>query len=514
MTATGFEGVRLEIKIEEPSGRRRPDAAITLDGAQRRTPRPTLLGRALLIAALAVCIGSRGAVSYSALLVTLVLAGAALFVGALSPPAEARIRRSLHAALLMAVALVAYVLFQSWSFEGNPFANPLWSAVDRLVGPIGGAVSVDPAATRDAVFLLILPFVLYGAGLSLYQTDEGALKLLTWLGAFGLAFAVFGIAQVAFFPDSLLLTAKTAYLDSLTGVFVNRNTAGSLLGVASLILATLAVLALPRDRRGRFSIWSLISDPGLPSERSRRVMAWLLAAFVVLLALFLTKSRGALVSTSIAFVAVLPFLWLDGSRASGGPAGARPLTLRRVLLAYGVVALVVLVVGGLFGGLTIQRMATRGIDDVRLCLYWSALDAFGQNWRFGTGFATFASVFPIYRPPDCGAPWDVFLRAHNIYLEGLVGLGIVFVPVLFLGCLHIVANLLRGLRDRRRMRVVPLMALGAMVLVGLHGLVDFSLQIPGMAAYFATYLAAATTISLGRRADAPLGRSSRGGQAG
>ncbi len=58
------------------------------------------------------------------------------------------------------------------------------------------------------------------------------------------------------------------------------------------------------------------------------------------------------------------------------------------------------------------------------------------------------------------------------------------------------------------------MALGAMVLVGLHGLVDFSLQIPGMAAYFATYLAAATTISLGRRADAPLGRSSRGGQAG
>ncbi len=129
---------------------------------------------------------------------------------------------------------------------------------------------------------------------------------------------------MAFFPDSLLLTAKTAYLDSLTGVFVNRNTAGSLLGVASLILATLAVLALPRDRRGRFSIWSLISDPGLPSERSRRVMAWLLAAFVVLLALFLTKSRGALVSTSIAFVAVLPFLWLDEAGPRAAPQDPAP----------------------------------------------------------------------------------------------------------------------------------------------------------------------------------------------
>ncbi|KQQ81288.1 O-antigen ligase family protein [Aureimonas sp. Leaf324] len=514
MTATGFESVHLEIKTEESPGHRRAGHAAGVDGSERRPSRLTLLGRALLVAALAVCVGSRGAVSYSALLVTLVLVGGALFVGALSSPPDARIRWSLRWALLMAGGLVAYVLFQSWNFEGNPVANPLWSAVARLVGPIGGAVSVDPAATRDAIFLLILPFVFYGAGLSLFRGDDGALRLLTWLGALGLAFAVFGIAQVAFFPDSLLLTAKTAYLDSLTGVFVNRNTAGSFLGVASLILATLAVLALPRDRRGRFSLWSLISDPGLPSERSRRVMAWLFAAFVVLLALFLTKSRGALVSTSIAFVLVLPFLWLDGSRATGGSAGGRPLTLRRVLVAYGIVALVVLVVGGLFGGLTIQRMATRGIDDVRLCLYWSALDAFGQNWRLGTGFATFASVFPIYRPPGCGAPWDVFLRAHNIYLEGLVGLGVVFIPAVLLGYAHIVGNLVRGLRSRRRMRVVPLMALGALVLVSLHGLVDFSLQIPGMAAYFATYLAAATTVSLGRRADAPSRPTSRGERPG
>lgn len=462
-----------------------------------RTPRLMLVGRALLLTALLSSLASRGAVTYVALLGVLVLAGAALLIGTLSPPTDKRVLRSSRLALLVAAVLVAYLLVQSYGFHGNALANPLWSYVGRLLGPAGASISVDPAATRDSAFALVLPFAFYAAALALFPRDEGALRLLTWLAGIGLIVALFGLLQFVFFPHSLLLVPKTAYLDSLTGVFVNRNTAGTFLGVASLILLTLTILALPRRGPGALVPTALSGDVQASSPWSRMVWAWLAAIVVVLLALFLTRSRGALLATALAFIVVLPFLILD-PRGRLIRTGTR--SLRWSLAIFGGVILAVLLVAGLLGGQAIQRMDARGFDEVRLCVYRAALDAFGQNWRFGTGFGTFASVFPIYRLPGCGAPSDIVLRAHNLYLEGLVGLGVGFVPVLLLGYAHILGGLAEGLKRRRRLWAVPLMAVGVVVLVSLHGLVDFSLQIPGMAAYLATFLAAAMTISLGRSA--------------
>jgi hypothetical protein len=48
------------------------------------------------------------------------------------------------------------------------------------------------------------------------------------------------------------------------------------------------------------------------------------------------------------------------------------------------------------------------------------------------------------------------------------------------------------------MRFAPVGGLAALVLVALHSVVDFSLQIPGFNVYFAAVMAAAVTASLGR----------------
>ncbi|MBB3938020.1 O-antigen ligase family protein [Aureimonas phyllosphaerae] len=464
------------------------------------TTRLVLVGRTLFILALVLCIALRGAVSPLVLLGVVCLVGVSLAVGALSPPVAAATLRSYRLCILVAGGLALYLVFQSWSFLGNPFANPLWSRVDRLLGADVAAISVAPATTRGALFTLVAPFLVFSAGLALFQRDEGGVVLLRWLTAMGVAFAVFGLLQVAFFPRSLLFSEKTAYLDSLTASFVNRNTAGTFLGVASFAVLTLALRPV-RQGEVRYSFFGLLTDPDAPAPQRRSAFLMLSCLFAILFALFLTRSRGALLATAIAYVAIIPFLILD-SGGSRPPAvkGARSRLAalgRPAAVAVGV-AILTLGVVGLFGGLTIHRMETRGVDAARLCVYWSMLDAIGQNWRFGTGFGTFESVFPIYRSAGCGAPGDVFLRAHNIYLEALLGLGIGFVPLLIGGALHIVGNFVAGLRRRRSMRVVPIIALGAVALVALHSLVDFSLQIPGMAAFFAAYLAAATTISLGR----------------
>jgi hypothetical protein len=48
--------------------------------------------------------------------------------------------------------------------------------------------------------------------------------------------------------------------------------------------------------------------------------------------------------------------------------------------------------------------------------------------------------------------------------------------------------------------------LAALVLVTLHAIVDFSLQIPGVAVYVATAIAAAVAVALGRAGENAAGR--------
>ena len=79
-------------------------------------------------------------------------------------------------------------------------------------------------------------------------------------------------------------------------------------------------------------------------------------------------------------------------------------------------------------------------------------------------------------------------KAHNTYVEHLVELGVPATVLLYLGPLLLFGYCLRGVFARRRERVFALVAVGATLLVGLHALVDFSLQIPAVAVTFAALL--------------------------
>jgi len=57
---------------------------------------------------------------------------------------------------------------------------------------------------------------------------------------------------------------------------------------------------------------------------------------------------------------------------------------------------------------------------------------------------------------------------------------------------------IHGIRERRRLRFVPLACLCLLVIVTLHSLVDFSLQIPGVGVAIAATLGAGCAISLTR----------------
>ena len=67
-------------------------------------------------------------------------------------------------------------------------------------------------------------------------------------------------------------------------------------------------------------------------------------------------------------------------------------------------------------------------------------------------------------------------------------LGVPAAALLGLSFAVIAGVCLRGLMVRRRDRLYPALAVASMVLLGAHGLVDFSVQIPAVAATFALLL--------------------------
>jgi O-antigen ligase len=445
----------------------------------------------------------QGATSPIAFYLACIPVGIAASLATITPPDAPSARRSFNVCFGFAIILAAYVLFQAWSFPGNPFANPIWAEADMLVGVATRAISVEPSTTAMATITLLSPFLLYASSLAFFDSDKRALGLVKLIAAISIAFAVFGLVQIWFLPHSLLLSRKIYYLDSLTSVFVNRNTAGTFLGVASLavlaqIVAVIQEIEHPAPLRRLLSL----DDKEISDQRLRGGL-WVVGLIACLLALFLTRSRGALLSTLVAYISAMPLLaaHLAGRfRRFGGATEAADASKRRwkAFSRTMIVAAIVLFVAALLGGRALLRLEQHPVDEARLCVYASAWKAFLDHWFFGTGLGTFESVFPSYRLPDCGGFYVRFGRTHSFYLEGLVGLGIVFIPALLAAYAHVFSNFLRGYRTRRSLRYVPIIGFSAALLVTLHGAVDFSLQIPGMASLFAVFLGAVTTVSVAR----------------
>jgi O-antigen ligase len=214
---------------------------------------------------------------------------------------------------------------------------------------------------------------------------------------------------------------------------------------------------------------------------------------VVLVALFLTKSRGGLVSTFVPLILIAAWI---------GYSIAPPTTSRRIRIGFaGSAVTISFLVFAILGARSLFRIEQSGVDDNRWCVFSSTIAAIKDNPWFGTGFGTFDHVFPVYRNPECGISgvWD---RAHNSFLEGYLGMGLPFAAVAAFVLAYLLYIFLVGYRTRRRFRIIPVIGMGTLLLVILHSMVDFPLQIPGVTAYVAAALGAAVCISLARRHSA------------
>ncbi len=413
------------------------------------------------------------------------------------PIGSSRIDRVHAVSILLLAGLVGYAAFQALPIADPDFANAAWKSVGDAIGPTPGAISVAPGMTLDALSSLALPFLAFTSALAFFQGDDDALRLWRALAYLGTGYATFGILQELLFPDQLLFEPKKFYLGSLTATFVNRNTAGTFFGIALLLNLGLAFHELRKIRIASFIKMALDLDA---DWRGGNALALLHASscLVCAVALFLTQSRGAVGAT---FVACFAAAALMATRRLTADKPGDDVARWRRYAAFAGSLLAIVGLFALFAGRSVYRMEAQGADDARWCAFASTIEAVRDVWILGAGFGAFQDIFPVYRDSACAGIFGVWERAHNLFLEGWLGLGLPFVVALAIGYAILVGAFIRGVRIRHKLRFIPVVGLAALILASLHSTVDFSLQIPGVGVYFAAVMAAAVSVSLGRRRE-------------
>jgi O-antigen ligase len=198
------------------------------------------------------------------------------------------------------------------------------------------------------------------------------------------------------------------------------------------------------------------------------------------IALLLTGSRAGLFLTLAAMLVMLVI-----ERRAGK--SSLPMKAALAVAAAGII-LALAARGEVVGA---KLAGTSAASDVgsRFAVAAITVRAIRESPIIGHGYATFASVFPAYRDDSIPLPGK-WLEAHNSFLEAILGLGIPMAMVLFTGFAALLVQCMSGALKRKRDRLAPAVAVGATLVVACHALVDFSIQLQGIALGYAALLGA------------------------
>lgn len=356
-------------------------------------------------------------------------------------------------ALLFAAVLLIAAFSLTPFTPGGP--HPVWTYASAPA-----ASTVDRSATLGEMLKLTGLACVFVMG-AVIGRDLGLTRRLMHAAlAAGALFALYCIG--------LFITGHQAVeTNRLGGSLVSANVAGQLFGM--LLVLSLPLFAPTQAKRVR----------GSAAEQA--IVSYGPAAGLVLLfgvCLALTASRGAAIATALAVVLFV-----------GLQVEARRMKARTALISLSVAAL------GAAGVLM-----TSGASAL---LRWSALGGdsggrgliMGEHWKaflasplFGYGLGGFAAVNKLIL--DAGS-YETLWRirsAHNVYLQWLEEAGLLGAIPMFLciGAIILFSATALGVLRQGGTWLRALLAVDLLVLV--HGLTDFGLQAPSVAAFWAVLL--------------------------
>jgi hypothetical protein len=377
-------------------------------------------------------------------------------------------------------AVVLCILIQNATWTPIWLHHPIWQmAADALDKPIDGSISVNRDLTSLALLRLLTTASVFWIAMQLCRDVSRANFLLWSVAAITCVYAAYGLFAFALTPGHVLWFNNIAVPHFVTSTFINPNSFVAYAGVGFLTICGL-ILKLYRHEFAsvggstRFRIANFIEVTG------RKGAALLGGAAVILAALMMSGSRGGIASTAL------------GLFVLGG------LTLRLRKQQFAEQREVVIVFGALlvgaaflaFGDLVVGKITQQGFrDESRMAAYTITMRSIFQAPLLGYGYGTFADVFPMFRDQSVGT-WGKWQMAHNTYLEVFQGVGLLFGLMLVGSVALLVLRCFKGAMRRQANETIPCVAASAAFLLGVHALVDFSLQMQAIAITFMALLGA------------------------
>jgi O-antigen ligase len=324
--------------------------------------------------------------------------------------------------------------------------------------------SLAPAYTRSAL-LTVLPAVavfLFAAGLTL----ERRLQMVRIVLAVALASAALGLLQVLAPNTPALYLSPRAVFDLSSGIFANRNFQATFLLAAIVICVTVSRIAGISRGKTSFVGWTL----GIIAFLSALVLA--------------TQSRfgllGLIMVLALCAVALGFVGWPAGRgsqyRAKVAIAGREvpPLAIAAALALA--IAVGLSMFQGVFARFNIGPTED-SVGELRVTAIPDLLTALSAYFPVGTGLGTFDPIFRSVESLELVSP-VFFNHAHDDYLELIIEMGVVgaVLPGALLIALAIAGwRAWRGARRDPR-RILTLGAIGGMIIILLHSIVDYPLR--------------------------------------
>jgi O-antigen ligase len=377
-----------------------------------------------------------------------------------------------------AVVLLIWMAWQLTACEEEVRWNPLFAPMLAFFGLVLVQIAFHHTAylydSLSELWLSVAYGILAFVAVQLVRGDD-ILRFGKTMALFGSVYAVFAVFQ-GFTSAGRIYWLIKPRAGSVYGSYVNHN---HYAGLMELLLPFALVLAVSGSVRG-----------------GKRVLL-VFAAMLMAASVFLCQSRGGMFAVIVETV-FLAILWM------------RQFSPRKSAAVFVAFCLVTALFLAWIAPQQVGGRITDTHDPARWLIHRDSIRMFAAHPFLGSGFGSFATVFPRYR-----VFYDGFFinHAHDDYLEllletGLAGLGVAvwFIVVLYREGLH-------NLRSAK-LSLAALISTAALAgCTGLlaHSFIDFNLHIPANAALFFVLCAIASAPLVNRNRSNSKSSTERSG---
>lgn len=355
---------------------------------------------------------------------------------------------------------------------GPPLAHPLWSYVRGLVPGTSATISLEPFATRVEMVKLAGLAAVFLCAASIGARRDGGDAMGRYLTVIGVLYCLWAAVAFVVEPKTVFGVPKPYGWDRLGASFFTPNSAGTLFACLTLFGLVGVLGPLIRERR--------------PAERFRPaefLKRWPQAMLCLLAfsCLLMTASRGALLSLGASVLLILAALtWIKSAK---GSIGGGFIVAACLVLMVGVTMFV-------FGGenAAARFARTTPLTEDRLQIFTAYGPAIMASPWLGYGLGAFSSINALSMTTGNALALASLGAVHNVYLQWLLQEGFPGALAMFGAVGVIVLGIARGLTRRDGQRWLVLACLGMACIFAVHGLVDFALEEPSLAALFSAIL--------------------------